>query len=335
MSGSTSFGHLGRLGRIATLSTALVLALVSIGPANASDDVEKIIEFDEEAGQLPEGIAIDKVGNMFVSIAPLAELWRIPPGSTQAELFGSVEGYVPNEGFGLLGLAVDAPGNVFAAMSSENPDANGVWRFDRRTGQGTRIIGSEQIMVPNGLAFDQRGNLYVTDSGLGAIWRIPPGGAAELWLQHELLEPNGSLGIFVGANGVGYFHGALFVTNTEKYTLLVVDIQKEGTPGEPEVVAGFDLGAPDGLALGVDGDVFVALISASTIVDVDATGQVDVIAAGDPLDWESALAFGTGRGDRKSLFAVNFSIGEQFGELGGSGPGVVRVDVGVPGVPLP
>jgi sugar lactone lactonase YvrE len=325
-----------RLAAVFALSAAIVSVMVVANPATASDGAEKIISFDESKGELPEGLAIDKVGNMFVSIAPLAQLWRIPAGSLTPEPFGSVPGFTPGEGFGLLGLATDARGNVYACMSSMNPAANGVWRFDRKTGAERRLPGTEQIVLPNGLAFDSRGNLYVADSRLGAIWRIRPGGTAQLWLQDELLEGNGSIGLFIGANGIAYRHGSLFVTNTEKFDLLRIKVHRDGFPGEPAVIANFEPGAaPDGLALDVHGGIYVALISASTIVKVSPGGAVEVVAAGDPLDWPSSVTFGTGRGQRKSLFAVNFSIGEMFGAPPGSGPGVLRINAGVPGMPLP
>jgi sugar lactone lactonase YvrE len=328
-------GKRRRLAALTSLFVSVVSVLVIGSAAAASDGPEKFISFDEAKGELPEGLAIDKVGNMFVSIAPLAQLWRIPPRSTEPALFGSVQGFTPGEGFGLLGLAIDAPGNVYAAMSSLNPEANGVWRFDRKTGAETRLPGTEQIVIPNGLAFDKRGNLYITDSRLGAIWRVSPGGTAELWLQHELLEGDGSLGIFVGANGIAYRQGSLLVTNTEKFNLLQIKVLRDGSPGEPRVLVGFEPAAPDGLALDVHGNAWVALISASTIAMVTPGGGVEVIASGDPLDWPSSLAFGTGKGQRKTLFVVNFSIGEMFGAPPGSGPGVLRMNAGVPGMPLP
>ncbi len=65
-------------------------------------------------------------------------------------------------------------------------------------------------MFPNGLALDPSHNLYVSDSILGAIWRIPPGGQAELWLQDESLAGLAELNPFpIGANGVTYLRGPL------------------------------------------------------------------------------------------------------------------------------
>jgi hypothetical protein len=53
-------------------------------------------------------------------------------------------------------------------------------------------------------------------------------------------------------------------------------------------------------------------------------------AAGDPLFSPSDIAFGTGRGDRTEIFISDFA---KF--TGGVGAGVVKMNVGIPGLPLP
>jgi hypothetical protein len=74
---------------------------------------------------------------------------------------------------------------------------------------------------------------------------------------------------------------------------------------------------------------------ANTVGRVSPTGALDVLASGDPLDFPSSVAFGTARGERRTLFGVNFSIGELFGLPPGFGPAVFELDAGVPGVPVP
>ena len=332
--------------RIAVLLTVGALMVgVMATPAVADGHIEMRIAFDESRGQLPEGVAVDKVGNVFVSIAPLGQLWKITPGSTTPELFGSVSGIDPSADFGLLGLAVDARGNVYGTVQSANPDANGVWRFHRRTGVAMRIAGSEQTAMANDLAFDKRGNLYVTDSILGAIWIKPKRGDYQPWLVDDPnLAGTGALGlpIPIGANGIEYRKGTLYVTVSEQFSVVEVDIEKNGGPGASSVIATIppdSIGLPgitDGLAIDVHGNLFVAVIAQSAVVRIDKRGNVTTVASGDPLDWTSSVAFGTGKGDRKTLFAVNFSIGEGNGDpLPRVGPGLVAIDVGVAGQPLP
>src|SRR5205823_13252193 len=177
------------------------------------------LTFDGLSGQIPKGLAIDKVGGTFVSMSFLGQLWEFAPGSTAPQIFGSVSGIVPGQDFGLLGLATVPVGNVYGAVQAASPSANGVWRFDHVTGAATRIPGSQGIQLANGLAFDPRGNLYVTDSRMGAIWRIHRGGSAQVWLQDPVLTGDGSLGLFIGANGIAFRNGVLDVTNTERRTL--------------------------------------------------------------------------------------------------------------------
>jgi sugar lactone lactonase YvrE len=56
----------------------------------------------------------------------------------------------------------------------------------------------------NGIALDKGGNVYVTDTIGGAVWRVPAdGGAATKWFESPLLLGDGSFnfGFPLGANG--------------------------------------------------------------------------------------------------------------------------------------
>ncbi|MFL5791264.1 MAG: SMP-30/gluconolactonase/LRE family protein [Actinomycetota bacterium] len=325
-----------RAGRsLAGLVLAAAVVFVTAGAAAAQATVHVVVAFDESKGQNPEGIAIARDGTLFVSVSPLGDVWRIPPGSTQPQPFAHVNGIVPGRDFGLLGLAVDTFGNVYGAVQSANPDANGVWRFDRWTGDATRLPGTAAMGLANGLAFDKQMNLYVTDSGRGAIWRIPWGGTASIWLQDTALTGNGSLGLNLGVNGIAIQRGVLTVTNTERRTVLEIP-KVAGQPGAISLLASLPSGDnPDGVTMDVFGDAFVAMNLANAIAEVTPSGSVHVVASGGPLDFPSSVVFGTARGYRTSIFGVNFSISEIFGLPSGPGPGVYVFNAGVPGWPTP
>ncbi len=315
------------------MSSLLVLA--TAGGAFAQATVHVVVAFDESKAQNPEGIAIGRTGTIFVSVSPLGDVWRIPPGSTQPQPFGHVNGITPGADFGLLGLAVDVFGNVYGAVQSANPAANGVWRFDRTTGAATRLPGTAAIGLANGLAFDKQMNLYVTDSARGAIWRIPWDGSASIWLQDPVLTGDGSLGLNLGANGIAIQRGLLTVTNTERRTVLQIP-KVGGQPGPISLLASLPAGDnPDGVTMDVFGDAFVAMNLADAIAKITPSGSMSVVASGGPLDFPSSVVFGTARGGRTSIYGVNFSISELFGLPPGPGPGVYVFNAGVPGMPVP
>jgi hypothetical protein len=320
---------------LAALVVAAAIVFVTAGGAAAQATVHVVVAFDESKGQNPEGLAIGRNGTLFVSVSPLGDVWRIPPGSTQPQPFAHVNGITPGSDFGLLGLAVDVFGNVYGAVQSANPDANGVWRFDRTTGAATRLPGTAAIGLPNGLAFDKQMNLYVTDSARGAIWRIPWGGTASIWLQATALTGDGSLGLNLGANGIAIQRGVLTVTNTERRTVLQIP-KVGGQPGAISLLASLQVGDnPDGVTMDVFGDAFIAMNLANAIGEVTPSGSMHVVASGGPLDFPSSVVFGTARGYRTSIFGVNFSVSELFGLPSGPGPGVYVFNAGVPGWPTP
>jgi sugar lactone lactonase YvrE len=306
-----------------------------------ADDVETVVQFNPDAGQLPEGVTVDKTGNVFVSLSPLGELVKVAPGSDVAEPFGSISGLQEGD-IGLIGLAVDAPGNVYGGVFSVNPDANGVWKFDRQTGAAERVPGTGAISLPNSIAFDEQGNMYITDSISGAVWRVPEGGSAELWSEDPLLAGDGSIGFPfpIGANGIAVRENTVYVSMTETGLIVTVPILPDGSAGEAAVYATLedeneDPIALDGIALDMHGNVYVAVPIANAVLRVNADESVDTLASGeaDGLDGPTSVAFGTGEGDRQSIFAVNFSVA--LGAPLGAGPSLVKIPVGVTGLPQP
>jgi hypothetical protein len=97
----------------------------------------------------------------------------------------------------------------------------------------------------------------VTDSIAGAVWRIPQGGTAELWIQSPLLQGTGvfGTGFPIGANGIAYHRGSVIVANSEQATLVRIPVRPGGDAGVASVMAGDPtLFGADGLALGANGD---------------------------------------------------------------------------------
>lgn len=102
----------------------------------------------------------------------------------------------------------------------------------------------------------------------------------------------------------------------------------------------------DGLVLDVHGNVYVAVLTRSAVVGINAqTLSQETIAAFQtvshgsvpyaPLDFPASLFFGTGKGERQNLFVTNLGLGKVFvPPLPWPGPGLVKIDAGVPGRPI-
>jgi sugar lactone lactonase YvrE len=313
-----------RLRTILAALTVAVLALPST-PARGDSPVETVVTFDLGAGELPEGVAVDRRDNVYVSlIAPVSEIRKIRPGGRQSTLVSFDVG-----GFGPLGLAVGARGAVYVAVASFEPATQGVYRVTR-DGTATRLPGTGAISFPNDLAFDRWGNLFVTDTAGGAVWRIAPGGSAELWIQDPLLEGTGELGAAVplGANGIALRRHAVIVSNTELGTLLRIRIREDGTAGKLRVAAEDPaLFGIDGIALARSGAVYAAVNAQSTIVRVEGDEITTIADAGDGINGASGVAFGMRR-DRRNLFVVNFGVFSPAPT-----PSLLKIAVGVRGAP--
>jgi sugar lactone lactonase YvrE len=308
---------------------AAVAVLVTTAVADAAVETEVVVDYDPAAGELPEGLAVNKRGEVFVSLAPLGEIRKIGRDGSESTL-ATIP--LPAGAFpGVVGLAIDAPGNVYAAVSTGDAATTGVYKI-ARDGSFSRLPGTEAIAFPNGVTLDKRGTLYVTDTTAGAVWRVPArGGSAEVWFQSPLLEGDESFGFGfpIGANGIAYRHNAVVAGNSEGARLLHIPIEPDGTAGGATVLAeGPALSGADGIAFDVHGNVWVAVIVQSKIVRVSPSGDVEMVAtSADGLDFPSSVAFGK----KREMWAVNFAIGP----AGGPGPALLRFDAGVKGQPVP
>jgi sugar lactone lactonase YvrE len=346
------------------LPTALLALVFQTGATVTAAPAGTFPDFVPLPGMTPRGVAVDKVGNVFVSVGQGSGpsehvlIWEFTP-------YGEGPAFVADVGQGTIGgLMAAADGDLYVALAAGLD--RGVWRV-AKAGQVELLPGSNQIFFANGLAFDERGTLYVSESvslsvvvggkpaGPGSIWRIPRGGEAELWMRDEVLRGTGALGqpVWLGANGIAYYHGNLYVTNTEKGTVIRIPVLQDGSAGLPDVwalqpVPESPMPLPpmgDGIALDVHGNLYVAVLTKSAVVRINAQDlSQETIAAFQiapnpvpnvPLDFPASLFFGTGKDERTSLFVTNMGMGRVVAPpLPWAGPGLVKIDAGMPGDPL-
>ena len=298
-------------------------------PNEATQAAGVVAAFDPALGEYAEGVTVDQSGNVFVSLIDNGQLLKFAPGSGEYEVFGEVPDW-DDSSTGFLGLAVDDIGHVYGASES------GVWKFDCRTGEPTRFDGTENIGVPNALAFDDLGNLYVSDSWsngdretpFGAIWRIDAGGSVEKWLESESLGGTGAFGLPVGPvgiNGISFRDGTIYANVIERVSIIAIPVLDDGSPGEPTTIVEGGV-IPDGMALDTEGRIYIADVGESAVKRVNADGTIEVLAEGAAagLDLNTSVAFGIG-GTERTLYTVNLANIPDLST--GVGPALVAIDV--------
>ena len=216
--------------------------------------------------------AVDTLGNVFATFSgprgqetPVS-IFRVDPAGEIAPFVTGITN--------ATGLAVGPDGHLY--VSSRN---NGT--IYRVTPEGASSIFSEGMGIATGIAFDAAGNLYVGDRS-GTIFKIAPDRQIFVFAT---LEP--SISAYHLAFGMD---DTLFVAGptTSSYDTLYA-IGPDGTP----TVRYRGLGRPQGLAVDVAGNVYVAAALAGRrgIVAVAPDGSADLVAAGSGI---IGLAFMTG-----------------------------------------
>jgi len=269
----------------------------------------------------PTGIAIDGADNLYVTDAVIGNLRKITPAgqvSTLADsttLAGSAGGYHP-----MTAIVRDPNGTLYVADSGGNtirkrmPDGS-VTTFagkDGVCGHADGAAGVATLCTPTGLALDPVGNLYVVDATNQLVRKISPAGSVSTLA--------GMPGEFGGRDGSGATALFGFAPTKNDYStplagivvepsgsLLVTDyyngrLRRIAANGDVTTAAGVGEGyvdgpaasarfrQPTGLALGANGELFVAEDTHS--IRKIAAGQVSTFA-GRPLIGDQADGLGT------------------------------------------
>jgi sugar lactone lactonase YvrE len=298
--------------------------------------ISPLVSFDPALGELPESMTADDHGNLYVSllggfvrritldgvVVPIATL-PLPSGGAAT------------------GIKVGPDGLIYIASASfaADPSAAFVWRVAPDTGAVELFATLAAEGFPNDLAFDDAGNLFVTDPFLGQIWRIDCDGNPVVWFSDPLLLGNPAKPAFVthefGVDGIAFDRSKehLYLGNVDYGRILKLTLGGRRAPRLEVLAEDERLEGVDGIALDRAGTVYAAVNTQDRLATVDRHGHVAVLADGDSLKGPSSLVFGSGRHDRKTLYVANFDISRFQAGLPAF-PGVVFLPVPLGGVPL-
>ena len=266
-----------------------------------------------DGGTLPEGLAVAPNGDVYVATFDGSK--KIFVFNDNGRLLRTLT-VNASSGF-LLGLGFHPHTGAFLVIDF---GAGKVLKVDpahrRRVRLHYATLADTQQGGLNALTFNSVGNVYVSDSFAGAIWKSGASGALGLttpWVQHALLSTTGDPPF--GANGLGFnkAQNILFVANTGNDTIVQIPVSG-GKPGTPAIFVNSINGA-DGLVLDSDDNLWVAANQSDEIVVVDKTGKVlaklgdfdELVNDGTPkgLLFPATPAFSR---DGKTLYVTNLAL---------------------------
>ena len=240
-----------------------------------------------------EGLAFDSDHNLWAG-GELGQIYCIDPK-------GAVKEIAQLGGF-CLGLTFSRQQDLFIC----NSKLGALQQVDRtgRLVSSLDRVNERKLSTPNFSVFDSEGNLYFSDSGNwgkvnGCVYRLRAKGKAE-YFAGPFAFPNG-LALSADEN-------FLYIAQSLKDDVLRLPILPDGSAGVSEVYAAGLARVPDGLALDIQGNLYVTCYATHNLYRVTPQREAALLAfdsMGTMLACPTNAAFGPA--DSDVLYVANLA----------------------------
>jgi len=286
----------------------------------------------------PLGLARDAGGNIYVADSYNQTIRRVAPDGTVttiaglAGIRGSVDGVGSEARFMFPhSVAVDPAGNVYVSDNSNHTirkitPARVVGTLAGLAGQAGSANGAlsaARFYVPNGIAADEAGNLYVADSGNHTIRKVSRDGVVT-----TVAGVPGSSGTADGFGTAARFNfpfglaldaaGNLYITDTNNSTIrrmatsgeVTTLVGQAGVPGSTDGIGGAArLFGPEGISVDAAGNLYFVDAGNQLVRMVTPAGAVTTLGGG------GVLGNADGLGTQARFFTPRGIVADAIGNL--------------------
>ena len=267
----------------------------------------------------PIGITIDAAGNLYVADSYNDSIRKVTPEGEVSTLAGDERGFADGQGSDAMfwrphGITIDAAGNLYVADKH-----NSRIRKVAPKGEVSTLAGSEmgfadgsgsdaRFYIPEGIAIDATGNLYVADTYNNRIRKVTPKGKV------STLAGSGEEGFADGQGNTAQFNRPSGIAIDAAGNLYVADfwnsrIRKITVKGEVSTLAGSDeegladgqgssarFDGPSGITIDAAGNLYVTDVRSNRIRMVTPEGEVSTLVGSDSKDPDEVGGFADGEG---------------------------------------
>ncbi len=248
-----------------------------------------------------ENFVITKNGILFLTNYPQGLVYKVSSDGANKEIYSKINGKIAgiatfkDDKFLVTGWDTLGKPSIFLINSDKKVD---------------KIASIEGGMFPNGIINFYGDTYLIADSYAGCIWLYDASSnKVTAWLKDKLLERSSVKSEFPAANGLKIYKGYLYISNTEKQTLVRVPIikSKPGTPSE--FINKVNI---DDFTFDDTGDIYAATNVYSSVIRITPKKEVSIVAdLSSGVAGSTAVAFAKDASGKRILY-VSTSGGMAF-----------------------